>query len=467
MASAGVASNPADAASSSKAPILERGSRKVGLVDAPEPEAFPSLVKKAVKRSYDMFVGQFGLRIAEEEQAVQLKVRMKLNDEYAHIPEMTTPAGRAGTGKEERAPAGGGSLVTRMLEDIDAKKKAADRSAAAAASSSTALQVAGSNATVPGGATGKKPATAGQSQIKEYSSSAYLSSNQLSTLALKGDMNDVPPVWHPPWKLMRVLIGHLGWVRCLAVDPSNEWFATGGNDKLIKIWDLASGTLKLTLTGHINTIRALEVSTRHPYLFSVGEDHTVKCWDLEYNKVIRNYHGHLSGVYSLALHPAIDVLATGGRDATVRLWDMRTRAQIHVLAGHTSTVMSLISQAKEPQLCSGSMDNQVRLWDIAAGKCSVVLTNHKKSIRSMAYHPSEYSFLTAGADKLKVWTGEFGAFERNLDPANAIINSVAIKDDPAGSIAVAGTDQGQLMSWDWKSGHRLSTVEAKTLSSAA
>merc|ERR1719163_1662272 len=27
------------------------------------------------------------------------------------------------------------------------------------------------------------------------------------------------PVWHPPWKLMRVISGHEGWVRCLAVDP--------------------------------------------------------------------------------------------------------------------------------------------------------------------------------------------------------------------------------------------------------
>merc|ERR1712086_979967 len=55
------------------------------------------------------------------------------------------------------------------------------------------------------------------------------------------------PTWHPPWKLMRVMSGHEGWVRTLAVDPSNEWFASSGNDRLIKIWDLASGTLKLSL----------------------------------------------------------------------------------------------------------------------------------------------------------------------------------------------------------------------------
>lgn len=36
----------------------------------------------------------------------------------------------------------------------------------------------------------------------------------------------------------------------LAVDPSNEWFATGSADRTIKVWDLVTGQLKVTLTGH-------------------------------------------------------------------------------------------------------------------------------------------------------------------------------------------------------------------------
>lgn len=98
---------------------------------------------------------------------------------------------------------------------------------------------------------------------------------------------------------MRVISGHLGWVRALAVDPSNKFFVSGSNDRTIKFWDLASGDLKITLTGHINTIRGLCVSNKYTYLYSCSEDKTVKCWDLEYNKIIRNYHGHLSGVYCI------------------------------------------------------------------------------------------------------------------------------------------------------------------------
>ena len=71
---------------------------------------------------------------------------------------------------------------------------------------------------------------------------------------------------------MRVISGHLGWVRSVAVEPGNKWFVTGAGDRVIKVWDLASGELKLSLTGHISTVRGLAVSSRHPYLFSCGED---------------------------------------------------------------------------------------------------------------------------------------------------------------------------------------------------
>lgn len=236
------------------------------------------------------------------------------------------------------------------------------------------------------------------------------------------------PEWHAPWKLMRVISGHLGWVRSLAVEPGNKWFASGAGDRTIKIWDLATGSLRLTLTGHISTVRGLAVSPRHPYLFSCGEDKMVKCWDLETNKVIRHYHGHLSGVYTLALHPTLDVLVTGGRDGVARVWDMRTRSNIHVLSGHTGTVSQLVCQEADPQVITASLDSTVRLWDLAAGKTMGVLTHHKKGVRALAVHPTEFTFATGSTGSIKQWKCPEGAFMQNFEGHNAIINSMSVNE---------------------------------------
>ena len=127
---------------------------------------------------------------------------------------------------------------------------------------------------------------ASQAEFRRVQDIAALAQSESRAVALRRAPPKVPqPAWHAPWKLHRVIAGHQGWVRALAMEPGNQWFASGAADRTIKIWDLASGTLKLTLTGHINTIRGIAVSPRHPYMFTCGEDKMVKCWDLETNKV--------------------------------------------------------------------------------------------------------------------------------------------------------------------------------------
>ena len=64
---------------------------------------------------------------------------------------------------------------------------------------------------------------------------ALVLSKGTQQLVLRKAMQTTRPEWHPPWKLMRVISGHLGWVRCIAVEPGNEWFATGSSDRTIKV----------------------------------------------------------------------------------------------------------------------------------------------------------------------------------------------------------------------------------------
>lgn len=258
------------------------------------------------------------------------------------------------------------------------------------------------------------------------------------------------PEWHPPWKLYRMISGHNGWVHSLAVDPSNMWFASGCRDGLIKIWDIASGRLRITLTGHISGVRGLAVSDRHPYLFSCGDDKMVKCWDLEQNQVVRHYHGHLSGVYCLAMHPKENILITGGRDSVGRVWDMRTKEQVHCLAGHTNTIGSIICQGSDPQIITGSHDTTIRLWDLKTGKTLTTLTHHKKSVRALAFKDDHTSFVSGATDNIKQWTVPEGGFIQNLSGHNSIINSLASNKY---NVLASGADNGTIFFWDWRTGY--------------
>ncbi|KAF7986820.1 hypothetical protein HWV62_12644 [Athelia sp. TMB] len=389
-------------------------------------EALPPLeplLRRSAKRTRDIFASFPDDGLKDDEKSARVRISVKIHDEYRDFKELPPsllaqqgPVGPARPKANQKAiTAGPSSEISRAIATID---------------------------------------TTPQQRQSTLTSSSTLS----QALSLHKTTRTIKPTYHAPWKLVRVISGHLGWVRSAAVEPGNKWFATGAGDRVIKIWDLASGELKLSLTGHISTVRGLAVSPRHPYLFSCGEDKMVKCWDLEANKVIRHYHGHLSGVYSLSLHPTLDVLVTSGRDASARVWDMRTKAQIHVLAGHTGTVADVKCQDSDPQVITGSMDSTVRLWDLAAGKTMVTLTHHKKSVRALAIHPTEYSFASgsAGGNNIKKWKCPEGTFVHNFSGHNAIINTLSVN---AEGVMFSGADNGSLTFWDYNTGTPFQNME--------
>ena len=486
--------------------MAPRGGDRGGsaLAASPAPVSVRELCERSAKRTHSMFeTASTSDRPPTHEPSVKLKMAVKIRDDFdavrrgprgvarerdtsampknpsdpkATVPSAAPPAMPAmpseKTEKTDAMPSDvGASFIPGFAEAASAKangEKASDVAALIDAiddedrSSSLRQSAVGAGVGASGSsALAVRSTAAGQTGVH----AAFVKRRETSAALIPRLASKWPrPKWHQPWKLYRVISGHMGWVRSVHVDPSNEWFVTGSADRTIKVWDLASGQLRLTLTGHIEQVTGLAVSDRHPYMFSCGLDKQVKCWDLEYNKVIRHYHGHLSGVYALALHPELDVLMTGGRDSACRVWDMRTKLQAMCLSGHDNTVGAVVSQRANPQVITGSYDSTVKLWDLAAGKCATTLTHHKKGVRALALHPREFSLLSASADNIKKFgmTHEAGggaAFKHNmLSKQRTIVNALAVNED---DVVVSGGDDGSLWFWDHHSGHCFQKSQAK------
>ncbi|KAJ9181903.1 hypothetical protein P3X46_005947 [Hevea brasiliensis] len=411
-----------------------------------EPQSVKKLSFKSLKRALDLFSPIHDQLAPSDPESKNIRLSHKINAEYKGIKssnELPRPVISTTTDRGNQSSVPSNVLALPGPDDSRDSQKGAAQNALVVGPS---VQPKGPNDLGP---QGKSTAVI----------SGLGSSERFSTSAI---MERIPskwprPVWHPPWKNYRVISGHLGWVRSIAFDPSNSWFCTGSADRTIKIWDVGSGRLKLTLTGHIEQIRGLAVSQRHTYMFSAGDDKQVKCWDLEQNKAVRSYHGHLSGVYCLALHPTIDLLLTGGRDSVCRVWDVRTKVQVFALSGHDNTVCSVFTRPTDPQVVTGSHDTTIKFWDLRYGKTMLTLTHHKKSVRAMALHPTENCFASASADNIKKFSLPKGEFLHNmLSQQKTIINAMAINED---GVMVTGGDNGSLWFWDWRSGHNFQQAQ--------
>jgi WD40 repeat protein len=139
--------------------------------------------------------------------------------------------------------------------------------------------------------------------------------------------------------------GHTRSANAVAFSPDNRWVASGGKDNLIKIWDLAAGSVLRTLYGHSGNVNALAVSPDGKLLASGSGDINDK-------RDLMTFQ--LGGVVG------------GAEDNTLRIWSVQTGQQLQVLRGHGLPVGAVAFSNDGRTLTSVSGD-AVKVWDVSAG----------------------------------------------------------------------------------------------------
>jgi WD40 repeat protein len=74
--------------------------------------------------------------------------------------------------------------------------------------------------------------------------------------------------------------GHDEDVACLAISRDGKLLASGGKDKTVRLWEIATGKEKARLTGHRAAVVQVVFSPDGRELLSASEDHTALLWDV-------------------------------------------------------------------------------------------------------------------------------------------------------------------------------------------
>jgi eukaryotic-like serine/threonine-protein kinase len=185
-------------------------------------------------------------------------------------------------------------------------------------------------------------------------------------------------------------VGHKAQILAVDFSQDSTRIASGDDDGMACIWNVATGAKIATCLGHTSkilgvafhvlwdartfrpvihcpghtgTINAIAFHADGHRFVSASSDRTVRLWDAVTGQCLRVFEGHTDEVFTAAFHPGGTRIASGGRDRAIWLWDPASGQEVARLPGHTNYVWSLAFSPDGKTLVSGSGDTSVRLWD--------------------------------------------------------------------------------------------------------
>lgn len=123
---------------------------------------------------------------------------------------------------------------------------------------------------------------------------------------------------------VRTVDAHKGFLRSISISPDGKVLVTGGNDMLVKAWNIADGTLLATLEGHQSHVYSVAFSRDGTRLVSGDLKGVVKDWDTTTWKHVRDldaavmtkydpsFKADVGGVRCIDFSPDGKFLALGG-----------------------------------------------------------------------------------------------------------------------------------------------------------
>lgn len=257
------------------------------------------------------------------------------------------------------------------------------------------------------------------------------------------------------------------YIRSVCFSPDGKFLATGAEDKLIRIWDLETKKIVMTLKGHEQDIYSLDYFPSGNKLVSGSGDRTVRIWDLTTGTCSLTLSIE-DGVTTVAVSPGEGkFIAAGSLDRTVRVWDSDTGFLVERLdsenelgTGHRDSVYSVVFTRDGKGVVSGSLDRSVKLWNLnglsgqkSHAECEVTYTGHKDFVLSVATTQNDEYILSGSKDRgVLFWDTKSGNPLLMLQGhRNSVISVTVANGHPLGpEYGVFATGSGDCKARIWK-----------------
>lgn len=252
------------------------------------------------------------------------------------------------------------------------------------------------------------------------------------------------------------------YIRSVCFSPDGKYLATGAEDKLIRVWDIQSRTIRNTFSGHEQDIYSLDFARDGRTIASGSGDRTVRLWDIETGNPMLTLTIE-DGVTTVAISPDTKYVAAGSLDKSVRVWDIQHGFLLERLEGpdgHKDSVYSVAFSPNGKDLVSGSLDKTIKMWELSSprgnpnppikgGRCVKTFEGHRDFVLSVALTPDANWVMSGSKDRgVQFWDPRTGYTQLMLQGHKNSVISVA--PSPTGGYFATGSGDMRARIWSYR-----------------
>ncbi|MBN1537435.1 MAG: WD40 repeat domain-containing protein [Anaerolineales bacterium] len=228
--------------------------------------------------------------------------------------------------------------------------------------------------------------------------------------------------------------------------PDGSKIACGGVDKIITIWNAATGEKISEFGEHNSKIWDLEFSPDGMSLVTASFAHDLRLWDITSQEMIWSYH-NITNFLSVAYHPSADEIAYGNLWGMIGIIDTNTGERLVELIGPSGTPVGDVNfSASGKFLAAGSDDNKIYLWNAEDYQPLASLDGHEGFVNGVYFSPDEQLLISGSHDKtVGIWDIGEQQLLRKLEAHQKAVLRVTF--NPTGTLIASISWDGTVCLW--------------------